>query len=254
MTQLRSIDLNADMGESPEALASGRDAELMRHISSVNIACGGHAGDEKTIRETLKLAKSLGVVVGAHPSYPDRANFGRISIEIEADVLYRSLFEQIQWFFEMTEEVGVPVRHVKPHGALYHAVSGIRQTAAVLGKVIRTIDPNLLVVVQAGSAAPAWYDGMGLSSAEEAFADRAYEANGTLRDRKLAGALLQPPECAAAQALDIVLNHRVRTFDGGVLPIKAETLCVHSDTPGAADIAAQIRKALAAKGVHVQAL
>jgi 5-oxoprolinase (ATP-hydrolysing) subunit A len=254
MTQLRTIDLNADMGESPEALASGRDAELMRHISSVSVACGGHAGDEKTVRETLKLAKSLGVAVGAHPSYPDRANFGRIRIEIEADALYHSLFEQIQWFFEITEEVGVPVRHLKPHGALYHAVSRIRETAAVLGKVIRAIDPKLLVVVQAGSAAPAWYDEMGLASAEEAFADRAYEANGVLRDRKRTGALLHPPERAAAQALDIVLNHRVTTFDGEVLPIKAATLCVHSDTPGAADIAAQIRKALAEKGVQVQAL
>ncbi len=252
MTLSSVIDLNADMGENPEALANGRDAELMRHISSVNIACGGHAGDERSVRETLRLAKLLVVASGAHPSYPDRENFGRIDMKIESDALERSLLEQMRWFCKIAEEVGIRVSHVKPHGALYHAIGRRHEVASVLANVVRAVDPNLVVVAQAGSPALAWFHEMGLTAVGEAFADRAYEADGGLRDRRLPGALLAPPERAAKQAIEIVMLGQVTTVEGGILPIKAETLCVHSDTPGAANIAAQIRKHLESRGIQVQ--
>ncbi len=253
MKQPRVIDLNADMGESPEALAAGADAELMRYISSANVACGAHAGDERTVRETLQLAKSFGVAVGAHPSYPDRESFGRAEMKIDPRALELLLLEQILWLSGIAAEVGIPVGHVKPHGALYHAMSKRSEIAAVVASVIRAIDPKLFVVAQAGSAALKQFREMGLAVAGEAFADRAYEADGSLRDRKLPGALLQPAERAAEQAVEIVTHARVKTLEGGTLPVKAETLCVHSDTPGAANIAAQIRTALAARGIQVRA-
>lgn len=252
MRAIRVIDLNADIGESQDALAFVRDSELMRHLSSANVACGGHAGDEKTVRKTLRLAKSLRVAVGAHPSYPDRENFGRIEMKIEPDVLEQSLLEQMRWFLAIAGEMGIRVTHVKPHGALYHAAGRRRPIAAMVARVVRAIDPMLVVVAQAGATALAWYSEMGLATAAEAFADRAYEADGSLRDHKLPGALLQPPGRAAEQALDIVIHGRVRTFDGGTLPLKAETLCIHSDTPGAASIAARIREALAKSGITVR--
>ncbi len=254
MKQVSAIDLNADMGENPETLQRGRDAELMRCISSVNVACGGHAGDEQTVRETLRLAQMLGVAVGAHPSYPDRRNFGRIEMQIDPGALELSLLEQIRWLIGIANEIGVRVGHVKPHGALYHAMNRRRETASLIAGVVRTIDPQMVVVAQAGSAALQWCRDLGLAVAGEAFADRAYEADGSLRDRKLPGALLQPPARAAEQALEIVTNARVRSFGGGLLPVDAETLCVHSDTPGAAAIAAQIRNALAVRGIQVRAV
>jgi UPF0271 protein len=248
------IDLNADMGESREALVSGSDGKLMQHISSVNVACGGHAGDEMTVHETLRLAKSLTVNVGAHPSYPDRKNFGRAEMNIEPDALENSLIAQMNWLLGIAQEVGVRIVHVKPHGALYHAMGRRREIAAAVASAIRAIDPKLIVIVQAGSAVLAWCRKVGLATASEAFADRAYESDGSLRDRRLPGALLEVPERAAAQAVDIVAHGFVRTFDGGKLPIKAETLCIHSDTPGAINIAVQIRKALANNGVRIAAL
>ena len=247
------IDLNSDMGESPEALADGRDAELMRHISSANIACGGHAGDAETMRETLKLAKSFMVAAGAHPSYPDRENFGRTEMKMEAAALESALLGQMRRFVEIAHELGIRVSHVKPHGALYHAMGRRRETADVVARVVRAVGPELVVVAQAGSPALEWFRESGLAAAGEAFADRAYEADGSLRDRKLPGALLQP-ELAVVQALEIVTRGRVRTFGGGTLAVKAETLCIHSDTPGAAEIAARIREALDRSGIQVRPL
>jgi UPF0271 protein len=249
-----SIDLNADLGESPESLANGADFELMRHITSVSIACGGHAGDAQTMKRTLEFAKELGVAAGAHPSYPDRANFGRVELEIAVDKLETSVREQIAALARVGDRLSVLLRHVKPHGALYHAANRHRDVALAIGHAVMAVDQKLIMVGQTASPClDAWHR-LGLSCVGEAFADRAYERDGTLRQRKLPGALLEDPEQAARQALDIAVRHRVSLYDGSHLRMLARTLCIHSDTPGAAAIARAVRERLRAAGVQIRAM
>lgn len=249
-----AIDINADMGESAESLASGEDFELMRHITSANIACGGHAGNLQTMKRTLEFAKELRVAAGAHPGYPDRANFGRLELAIEAGELETSVREQITALARVGDELGVQLRHVKPHGALYHAANRDGEVALAIGRAVMAVDSKLLMVGQAGSPCLAAWRGLGLRCAEEAFADRTYERDGTLRQRKLVGALLEDPEQAARQALEIAVRQRVSLPDGSTMPLVARTLCIHSDTPGAAAIARAVSERLEAAGVQIRAM
>jgi len=248
------IDINADLGESPEALASGADFELMHYITSANVACGGHAGDEGTMRQTVEAAKKLNVAMGAHPSYPDRENFGRLESPMAPAALESSVREQIASLVAIAQRLGVRLIHAKPHGALYHATNKDREIALAVGRAVKEIDPQLIMVGQAGAPALEIWRGMGLRCAAEAFADRTYERDGTLRKRTLPGALLDTPNRAARQALDIVLHHRVVAGDGSELPVMAQTICIHSDTPGAAGIARKVSEELRAAGVQVRAL
>jgi 5-oxoprolinase (ATP-hydrolysing) subunit A len=249
-----SIDINADLGESEEALANGSDFELMRYITSANVACGGHAGDEHMMRETLVAAKRLKVAVGAHPSYPDRANFGRIELQLSPAEIEGFVSDQIAALVSVAASLDMSVVHVKPHGALYHAANKSREVAEAIGRVAKTIDAKLVMVGQAGSSTLEVWREMGLRTAAEAFADRAYEPDGTLRKRSLAGALLDDPARAAQQALSIVLQHSVRASNGRELAMKVDTICIHSDTPGSARIAREINQRLKAAGVLVRAL
>jgi 5-oxoprolinase (ATP-hydrolysing) subunit A len=245
------IDINSDLGESPEALANGSDPELMRYITSANIACGGHAGDESTMQQTLTAARELGVAVGAHPSYPDRANFGRVEMPLSPSEIETTVREQILSLAGVAWNLGVRIVHVKPHGALYHAARD-RQVAEAIGRAAISIDPKLVMVGQAGSSTLEYWRAMGLRCVGEAFADRAYEKDGKLRSRTLPGALLESPARAAQQALGIVLHHRALIHDGDELAIEAETLCIHSDTPNAAAIAREVKNQLALAGVVVR--
>ena len=242
------IDLNADLGECPHAHEA--DAELMRLITSANIACGGHAGDIKSVRRTVEVARSLGVAVGAHPGYPDRANFGRVAMQIDPAELQRSLQEQIQLVAEVAAQFGVIMTHVKPHGALYHAANSDATVAQAIANAVRSIDASMIVVVQYGSPAVRYFREAGLLTATEAFADRAYEANGTLRSRSLPGALLDE-ERAVEQALNIVFHDRAAASDGSQLTIRPDTLCFHSDTPNAVAIAKRVREALERAGARI---
>jgi UPF0271 protein len=248
------IDLNADLGESPERLADGSDAELMRYISSANVACGGHAGDELTMAQTLQLARRNNVTVGAHPSYPDRTNFGRTPLKIPIAELQASITDQLTAILTISRRLEIPVVHVKPHGALYHSCNHDEEIARALCRAVLTIDPRMVLIGQAGSTCLGIYKQMGVRTAAEAFADRAYERDGTLRNRNLAGALLDSPERAAAQAVSLAMEGRVLTTSGSELTIAPDTLCIHSDTPGAAAIAQRIREQLAASGVEIRAL
>jgi UPF0271 protein len=248
------IDINADLGESPEALANGSDFELMRYITSANVACGGHAGDENTMRQTVAAAKELHVAVGAHPSYPDRENFGRLESPMPAAALESSVRQQIASLLRVAGRFGVRLIHVKPHGALYHATNKDPGIALAVGRAVKEVDPQLIMVGQAGAPALEIWRGMGLRCAAEAFADRTYERDGTLRKRSLPSALLDTPDRAAQQALDIALRHRVVAGDGSELPLVAQTICIHSDTPGAASIAREVNQRLKAAGVQVRAL
>ncbi len=245
------IDINADLGESEESLANGNDFKLMHDITSANVACGGHAGDERTMRETVAAAKKLNIGVGAHPGYPDRANFGRVESPLSSAEIEVFVHEQIAALMEIAGSLDMHLVHVKPHGALYHAANNNREVALALGRAAKAIDPQLIMVGQAGSATLEVWRSMGLRSAAEAFADRAYEPDGTLRKRTLSGALLDDPSRAAQQALSIAMQHNVIATDGRELPVEANTLCIHSDTPGSVAIAREINRRLKAAGVGV---
>jgi 5-oxoprolinase (ATP-hydrolysing) subunit A len=248
------IDINADLGESEKSLTNGSDFELMRYITSANVACGGHAGDEHTMRETLAAAKKLNVAVGAHPGYPDRANFGRVESPLSPTEIEISVRDQIAALRKIADSLGMRLAHVKPHGVLYHAANKSREVAEAIGRAAKKIDPQLILVGQAGSSTLEAWRAMGLRTAAEAFADRAYEPDGTLRKRTLAGALLDDPARAAEQALSIAIHHKVIASDGHELAVDANTICIHSDTPGSAAIARELRLRLEHAGVFLQAL
>ena len=248
------IDINSDLGESEEALANGSDFELMRYITSANVACGGHAGNEHTMRETVRKAKELNVAIGAHPGYPDRANFGRVEIPMSAAEIEGTVRDQIAVLGEIATSLGVGLAHCKPHGALYHAANKSAQVAAAIGRAVLESDDQLIMVGQAGSSTLTLWESMGLTCAGEAFADRAYEPDGILRKRTLAGALLENPADAAQQAIDIATRNFARATNGVELKISAQTVCIHSDTPGSAAIARAVNEALKKAGVTVQGL
>lgn len=249
-----AMDINSDLGESEESLANGTDFELMRYITSANVACGGHAGDEHTMRETVRIAKQLNVTVGAHPGYPDRANFGRIESPMSAAEIEASVRDQIAALAEVAALLGVHLVHCKPHGALYHAANKSTEVAAAIGRAVLESDEQLIMVGQAGSSTLALWQSMGLSSVAEAFADRAYEPDGILRKRTLPGALLDTPEKAAQQAVNIATRQTALATDGSDLKVAAGTICIHSDTPGSVAIARAVNEALKKAGVQVRAL
>jgi UPF0271 protein len=248
------IDINADLGESEESLANGTDFELMRYITSANVACGGHAGDERTMRETVIAAQKLNVAVGAHPGYPDRDNFGRVESPMTPSEIEATVRDQIATLAAIVAPLGVTLVHCKPHGALYHAANKSAEVAAAIGRAVLESDEQLIMVGQAGSSTLTLWESMGLSCAAEAFADRAYEPDGILRKRTLPGALLDDPAKAAQQALDIATRHVAVATDGSELKVMAATICIHSDTPGSVAIARAVNERLKQGGVRVQAL
>jgi UPF0271 protein len=223
----------------------------MRFITSANIACGGHAGDDSSMRQTLAMARQLEIAAGAHPSYPDRPNFGRVVMPISPNEVEATVREQISRLAHLAEELGIRLAHVKPHGALYHAARD-PQVAEAIGRAVLTIDRQLVMVGQAGSPTLQYWRAMGLRCASEAFADRAYERDGTLRSRSLPGALLDNPARAAAQAVKIAREHRVLTQEGQEVPVLADTLCIHSDTPNSPAIAQEVRRQLTEAGFEVR--
>src|SRR5208283_3141960 len=249
-----AIDINADLGESEESLALGTDFGLMRYITSANVACGGHAGNEQTMLQTLAAARKLNIAAGAHPGYPDRANFGRLESQLAPLEIEASVQDQIAWLWKVAESLRMRLVHVKPHGALYHAASKNREVAQAIGRAVKAINPQLIMVGQARSSSLEVWDSMGLRWAAEAFADRAYEPDGALRKRTVTGALLNDPARASQQALDIAVRQRVITSDGSEIPVSANTICIHSDTPGSVAIAREVNQRLKAAGVRVQGL
>jgi 5-oxoprolinase (ATP-hydrolysing) subunit A len=246
------IDLNADVGESLGPWSLGEDEALIPLVSSVNVAAGLHAGDPVGMGRTVALAARLGIAVGAHPGYPDLAGFGRRAMalteeEIEAAVLY-----QVGAVGAFAVAAGVQLQHVKAHGALYNRAARDQEAADAIARAVRRYSPALVLVGLAGSAMVAAGREAGLAVAEEAFADRAYEADGTLRPRDAPGAVIDDPAGAAAQALGIVRG-TVQAFDGTPVSVRADTICVHGDLPGAAARARAVRVALAEAGVEIKA-
>lgn len=244
-----AVDLNCDLGEG-----AGEDERLVPLVSSVNVACGFHAGDPATIRATVRLAARHGVAVGAHPSYPDRENFGRTPLARDPALVRDDVLYQVAAVRAFCAAEGVALAHVKPHGALYNAAAQDRALAAAIAEAVRAIDPALVVVCLAGSPMAGVVRAMGLRCAEEAFADRGYAPDGTLVPRGRPGALVEEPAAVAARVSAMARERRVLAVDGRPVAVAADTVCLHGDTPGAAALAAAVRARLAADGVEVRPL
>jgi len=240
------IDLNADLGEG-----ASTDTALLAVITSANIACGGHAGDEQSMRRAVLQATARGVGLGAHPSYPDREGFGRRAVAMAHQALVDTLVRQIERLQEIARAAGTALGHVKAHGALYNVAVDDAPTARAIGEAIRRIDPGLIAVALAGSPMAEVFRAMGLRTAEEAFIDRGYTAAGRLVPRDQPGALLTDARAAAARAVRLVQDGVVDSVEGAEIRLRPRTLCIHADTPGSPSIAAAVRQALEAAGVQV---
>jgi 5-oxoprolinase (ATP-hydrolysing) subunit A len=248
------IDLNCDMGELPDAIADGTQETLMRSITSANVACGGHAGDEQTMRATIQQALRFGVSIGAHPGYADRDNFGRLELKMSAEEITASVFEQVRALAEIAESCGARVVHVKPHGALYNQAVRDRELARAIAQGVARWSRSVVLVGLAGSPMLNVFREADFKVAAEAFADRRYEPDGTLRSRKFEDALIREPQEAGRQALAMVERGVVTASDGSEVTIAAQTICIHGDSPGATAIAAAVAQTLVEAGVRISAL
>ncbi len=247
-----AIDLNCDVGEGFGAWPPAADDALVPLVSSANVACGFHASDPQLMRRTVRLAKRHGVAVGAHPSFPDRVGFGRRMLaatpeEIEDDVVY-----QVGALLGCCRAEGVPLVHVKPHGALDNAAATDPAVARAIVAAVRAVDPSLWLVCLAGSVLAREGRAAGLRCVEEAFADRGYARDGTLLPRGAPGALVTDPAAVAERVSRLAREGIVRAADGTELEVAARTVCVHGDTPGAVDVARAIRARLDRDGVVVR--
>lgn len=247
---MAQIDLNSDLGEQP---GSKLDEQIMPYISSCNIACGGHAGDADSVKKTIDLALSNNVAIGAHPGYPDRANFGRQVMQIEPEALSDSLKEQIALVKKIAVEAGSELHHVKPHGALYNLSSVDIETAHLIGSVMQEVAPGVLLYGLAHSVSEkeAMFDD--IPFAGESFADRRYELDKTLRSRKHEDAVLENIHDVLDQVENLTFHDRV-FHNGTELEIVSETICLHSDTKGAVDMAIAIREYLESLGASILAI
>ena len=232
------IELNADIGEGCD------DAALMPYIHRVSIACGGHVGDAVSMRAALLLAAEHGVAVGSHPSYPDRANFGRQALAASAREIVQWVTEQTEALAEQAADLGMRLAHVKPHGALYNIAARDEAVAHAVAHAVAAFDAELILVALAGSRLAQAGEAAGLAVLHEGFADRRYAADGSLVSRETDGALLVDPALAAAQALRLALGQPLPAHPGGSIKIAADTLCLHSDTPNAREIARAVHAAL----------
>jgi len=251
---MKRIDLNCDMGESPEAITDGNQESLMPSLTSVNIASGGHAGDSRTMKATIEQALRWKLDIGAHPSYPDRANFGRTELKLPPEMISDSVFEQVRALAEVAAECGARVTHVKPHGALYNQAAANRVVAQAIADGVARWNRDVALVGLAGSLMLDVFRDAGFRVFAEAFADRRYEADGTLRSRRLEDALIRDPAEAGQQALRIAERGTVLACDGSEIVANAQTICIHGDTPGAPTIAAAVAKTLRQASVELTAL
>jgi 5-oxoprolinase (ATP-hydrolysing) subunit A len=277
MESVKHIDLNCDMGELPEAIANGTQESLMPSLTSVNVACGGHAGDERTMKTTVEQALRWKLAIGAHPGYPDRENFGRLEMNLPPEAVADSVCEQVRALTAIVATCGANLVHVKPHGALYNQAVKNRELAAAIAEGVknavaaenvaaalrrcsaplrrcRCLSEDVVLVGLAGSSMLDVFRRAGFAVAAEAFADRRYEPDGALRSRKFEDALIRDPEEAGRQALSIVERGIVIASDGSEVAVEAQTLCIHGDTPDAPQIAVTVARTLREAGVTLCAL
>ena len=252
-----AIDINCDMGESFGIYTLGMDAEVIRHISSANIACGFHAGDPQVMRKTVRLALEHGVALGAHPAFPDLAGFGRRRMECSLEDIQDYITYQVGALQAFCRAEGGRLHHVKPHGALYNQAAADPVLIRVIARAIHAIDPELLLVILAGPNAAALTEAAadeGVQVVLEAFPDRAYERNGALRARSFEGAVIHDAALAAERALHMVEHGMITAHDGTEIPMQVRSLCVHGDNPNTVALAAAIRSRLESAGVRIAAV
>ena len=247
------LDLNCDMGESFGAWKMGNDLAILDHVTSANVACGFHAGDPQTMHRTVAAAFERGVRVGAHPGYPDRVGFGRRRLQLSASECYDDIVYQVGALAGFARALGGRLSHVKAHGALYHAAEKEPELADAIARAVRDIDAGLALFGFPGGLQVQAAERLGLRAMAEVFADRSYQDDGSLTPRQQAGAMIEDPEASVAQVERMVLEGRVRALSGRDVEVRADTLCLHGDQPGALAFAQRIRGALTSRGVRIVA-
>jgi 5-oxoprolinase (ATP-hydrolysing) subunit A len=250
---MRRIDLNSDLGESFGRWTLGNDAEVMKSITSANIACGYHAGDPGVIRRTLQMAREAGVAAGAHPGLPDLAGFGRRTMAVTAAEVEDMVLYQVGAIAALAAAEGVRLRHVKPHGALYNMAIKDGSLAAAIASAVAALDPRLLIFALPGTELERAAEAAGLRVAREGFADRAYEADGSLTPRTRPGAVIHSAEEVIGRAVRMARDGVVRATNGSDIAMRVDTICTHGDTPGSHDLTRQLRAGLEADGIAVLA-
>jgi 5-oxoprolinase (ATP-hydrolysing) subunit A len=248
------IDVNCDMGESFGRYTLGNDAALIQHISSANIACGLHAGDPQVMDKTVLLAIKNGVAIGAHPGYPDLQGFGRRTMDLSPEEIEAFILFQIGALYGFVRSSGGEIVHVKPHGALYNQAAKDREPARAIAKAVKRFSGSLILVGLAGSLLVEMGAEAGLRTANEGFPERGYNPDGTLMSRKLPGAVIDSPEKAATQALNLVRNGIRVSMGGKESVIQVDTLCIHGDSPNALAVSRAIRETLKDNQIDVKRL
>lgn len=250
---MRHVDLNCDMGESFGAWRLGDDDAILPHVSSANIACGFHAGDPTVMRRTVEAAVAHGVAIGAHPGLPDLAGFGRRVMEVTPEEAYDLVVYQVGALAGIAHACGAHVAHVKVHGALYNMAARRAPLAAAIARAVHDVDPKLYFFGLSGSVMIAEAERLGLTAVHEVFADRGYEPDGSLTPRHLPDAMIANAEVAAARVVRMVQSGEVVARDGSVIPLRADTVCVHGDGPEAVAVASGLAQQLRAAGIAVRA-
>jgi UPF0271 protein len=249
-----TIDLNSDLGESFGAYRVGHDAELFPLISSANAACGFHGGDPRVMERTVAAVQRHGIAIGAHPGFPDLVGFGRRAVVATTDEVRTDTLYQLGALDAFCRPAGMRLQHVKAHGALYHVAFEDAPVAEAIVAAVKAYDPSLIIFAMPGSALHAAATAAGLPVAREGFADRAYNADGSLVSRRMPGALITDAEVAAERMLRVVADGRLTTVDGAEIDLEIDTICIHSDTPGAIAIARAIRERFEEAGISIQSV
>jgi UPF0271 protein len=250
---MTTIDLNSDLGESFGRWTLGSDAELMKAITSANVACGYHAGDPGVMRQTVRLARDAGVAAGAHPGLPDLAGFGRRNMAVTAGEVEDMVLYQVGALAAIAAAEGVRLQHVKPHGALYNMAVKDRALADAIARAIRSLDATLVLFALPGTELEKAGLAAGLRVAREGFADRAYDVDGSLTPRTRPGAVIHTPEDVIGRAVRMARDGVVRATNGSDIPMRVDTICTHGDTLSSHELTRQLRAALEADGITVAA-
>lgn len=248
------VDLNCDLGESFGNYVIGNDEKILDYVTSVNIACGFHAGDPVVMENTVKKALEKGVAIGAHPGYPDLMGFGRRSMNISLEEARAYIIYQVGALKTFVEAYGGKLQHVKPHGALYNAASKDYNLARALAEAVYDIDSELIFMGLSNSIMTKAAEDVGLRVAHEVFADRAYNKDGTLVSRKIKGAVIHDTDLCIERVLNMIKNCKVKTIDGTDIEIKADSICIHGDNEMALEFAKNLKEKLREHEIHIRAL
>lgn len=249
-----AIDFNCDLGEDESAEGIAREQAILPHVSSINVACGFHAGSVHGMRRTMKAAASLGVAIGAHPSLDDREGFGRRELDVTPEQAYTLIAYQVGAAAAIARSAGARLNHVKPHGALYNMAARDPALAAAIAQAVRDVDGGLVLYALAGSKLVRAGEALGLRCANEVFADRSYQPDGSLTPRSRPGALVDDPHAALIRLVGMLREACVTSTDGSAVALQADTVCIHGDSPRAPEFALQLRRGLEDIGIPVRAI